>query len=87
MSKKTEQGVSATVNRPSSSSPRQAALDAIEEVRATRNRVTLDLMAWDKIVTIARDNRAQTRDRRDVQRDIREVLLEASVNGGPDATA
>lgn len=75
------------MSRPGSASPRQAALDAIEEVRATRQRVTLDSVAWGKIVTIAWDNRAQTRDRREVQRDLRTVLLEASVNGGGDAAS
>jgi hypothetical protein len=87
MWKKTEHGGRSRVTSPGSSSPRQAALDAIEEVRAARSRATLDLVAWDKLVTIAWENRAQTRDRREVQRDLRQVLLEASVKGSLDATS
>lgn len=69
------------------SSPRMEALAAISEVRAARSHTKIDLMTWDKIVTIAWDGRAQSRDRHEVQSDLRQVLLEASVNGSPDDAA
>jgi hypothetical protein len=69
-------------------SPRQEALNSILQVRATYHGATLDTDTWDKIVGIAWDSRMQTGDRRDIQRSLREILLDASrTGGGDDATA
>jgi hypothetical protein len=69
-----------TQSRPLS--PRQGALDSILEVRKTYPGATIDADTWDKLVGIAWDNRTQTGDRREIQRSLREVLLEASRTGG-----
>lgn len=62
--------------------PRQEALDSILQVRETYPGATIDTDIWDKLVGIAWDNRTQTGDRREIQRSLREVLLEASRTGG-----
>jgi hypothetical protein len=68
-------------------SPRQEALDSILQVRETYPGATIDTDTWDKLVGIAWDNRTQTGDRREIQRSLREVLLEASRIGGIDDAA
>jgi hypothetical protein len=68
-------------------SPRQEALNSILQVRQSHPNATLDADTWDKIVTIAWDNRTNSGDRREIQRALREVLLDASREGGSDATA
>lgn len=68
-------------------SPRQEALNSILQVRDTEPGATISTDTWDKIVTIAWDSRTQTGDRRDVQRSLREVLLEAARNGGDSAAS
>lgn len=69
-------------------SPRQEALHSILRVRQAYPNVTLDIDAWDKIVAIAWDNRTHSGDRREIQRALRAVLLEASREKGvDDATA
>ena len=74
-----------TQSRPLS--PRQEALDSIMQVRETYPGATIDSDTWDKLVGIAWDNRTQTGDRREIQRSLREVLLEASRAGGSDDAA
>jgi hypothetical protein len=69
-----------TQSRPLS--PRQEALNSILQVRETYPHATIDSDTWDKLVGIAWDNRTQTGDRREIQRSLREVLLEASRTGG-----
>jgi hypothetical protein len=69
-------------------SPRQEALNSILQVRATYPSAVIDVDTWDRLVGIAWDNRTQTGDRREIQRSLREVLLEASRTGGSnDATS
>jgi hypothetical protein len=63
-------------------SPRQEALDSILQVRATYTGATIDADTWDKIVGIAWDSRMQAGDRREIQRSLRAVLLEAARTGG-----
>ena len=74
-----------TQSRPLS--PRQEALNSILQVRETYPGATIDTDTWDKLVSIAWDNRMQTGDRREIQRNLREVLLEASRTGGDDAAS
>jgi hypothetical protein len=64
--------------------PRQEALNSILQVRETYAGATIDADTWDKLVGIAWDNRTLTGDRREIQRNLREVLLEASRTGGRD---
>lgn len=69
-------------------SPRQEALNSILAERAEYEGATIDVDVWDKLVTIAWDNRTHAGDRRDIRRDIREALLDvARQAGGNDATA
>jgi hypothetical protein len=68
-------------------SPRQEALNSILQVRQTYIGATIDTDTWDRLVGIAWDNRTQTGDRREIQRSLREVLLEASRTGGNDDAA
>jgi hypothetical protein len=69
-------------------SPRQEALNSILQVRAAYPAPVIDVDTWDTLVSIAWDNRTQTGDRREIQRSLREVLLEASRTGGSnDATS
>lgn len=69
-------------------SPRQEALNSILQVRKSMPAATIDPDVWDKIVTTAWDNRSHSGDRREIQRSLREILLEASRDGGAsDATA
>ena len=74
-----------TQSRPLS--PRQEALNSILQVRQAYPGPTIDTDAWDKLVSIAWDNRTQTGDRREVQRNLREVLLDVSRSGGGDNAA
>jgi len=67
-------------------SPRQEALFAILESSATSDDTISD-SAWETLVTIAWDNRSHVGDRRDIQRQIRATLLEASREGGDDSAA
>ena len=67
-------------------SPRQEALFAILESSTTSDDTISD-SAWDTLVTIAWDNRSHVGDRRDIQRQIRATLLEASREGGDDSAA
>lgn len=63
-------------------SPRQEALDAIKRARGDIADPSISDSAWEGIVGIAWENRSQMGDRREIQRDLREVLLEASREGG-----
>lgn len=75
-----------TQSRPVS--PRQEALNSILQVRETYPSAIIDTDTWNKLVGIAWDNRMQTGDRREIQRNLREVLLEAArARGGDDAAS
>jgi hypothetical protein len=68
-------------------SPRQEALNSILQVRGTYPGATIGTDTWDRLVSVAWDSRMQTGDRREVQRELRAVLLEASRSVGDDATS
>jgi hypothetical protein len=70
------------MSKPARPSPRQEALYAILETSAEMGDATISDSVWDKLVTIAWDNRHHVGDRRDVQRQVRATLLEASREGG-----
>ena len=59
-------------------SPRTEALKSILEVRATSSDATIDPDTWEQLVDVAWDNRAQIGDRREIQRELREVLLKST---------
>jgi len=63
-------------------SPRQEALDSILQVRQAYSGATINADTWYKIVGIAWDSRMQAGDRREIQRSLRAVLLEAARTGG-----
>lgn len=63
-------------------SPRQEALSSILQERTEYPGATIEPDVWDKLVTIAWDARTQSGDRRDVQRALRAVLLEAARQQG-----
>lgn len=66
-------------------SPRQEALNAILETRAiTDDEVVISESAWEKLVTLAWDNRSHVGDRREIRRQVRSILLEDG-RGGSDA--
>jgi hypothetical protein len=75
------------MTQPRPLSSRQEALSSILQVRETYPGATIDTDTWDKLVSIAWDNRTQTGDRREIQRSLRAVLLEASRIGGSDDAA
>lgn len=68
-------------------SPRQEALNSILRVSETYPGATIDAGTWDKIASIAWDSRMQAGDRREIQRELRAVLLEASRRVSGDATS
>lgn len=70
-------------------SPRQEALNSILQVRAEYSGASIETHVWDQLVNIAWDGRTQSGDRREIQRSIRQVLLEAARQQGDadDATA
>lgn len=68
-------------------SPRQEALDSILHVSAAMPDVAIDAETWNQLVGIAWAHRTNTGDRREVQRELREVLLEASRKGDADAAS
>ena len=68
-------------------SPRQEALDSILHVSTSIENASIDGDTWERIVAIAWENRTHTGDRREVQRELREVLLEASRKGDDDSAA
>jgi hypothetical protein len=68
-------------------SPRQEALNSILRVRETYPGATIGTDTWDKLVSIAWDSRMQAGDRREIQRDMRAVLLEASRRVDSDAAS
>lgn len=59
-------------------SPRQEALNSILAVRGEFSSPVIDPDSWDKLVTIAWDHRTTATDRREIQRELRQVLLEAT---------
>lgn len=74
--------------QPRPLSPREEALNSILQVRATYPSAVIDIDTWARLVGIAWDNRTQMGDRREIQRSLREVLLEASrTEGSSDATS
>lgn len=68
-------------------SPRQEALDAIKRVRADVVDPSIPEDAWAAIVGVAWEHRSQLGDRREIQRELRELLLEASREGGAGSAA
>jgi hypothetical protein len=62
-------------------SPRSEAINSIIEVRGKAEGATIMPQSWDKIVGIAWENRTLVGDRRDVQRELRQVLLESTRDG------
>lgn len=68
-------------------SPRQEALNSILRVRDTYPNATIDPDTWDKLVGIAWENRTQLGDRRVIQRDLRQVLLESTRRGNSEDAA
>jgi hypothetical protein len=69
-------------------SPRHEALNAILQARQAHLGPAIHPDTWDKIVGIAWDNRTLAGDRREIQRELRQVLLEASrTEGGSDAAS
>lgn len=65
-------------------SPRQEALDAILATSADTPGTTIGRSSWGKLVSLAWDNRSHVGDRRDIQRELRSILLEASREGSTD---
>jgi len=66
-------------SNPGQPSPRQEALDAVKNVRsAIGNAPIISEDSWEKIIGIAWEYRSQLGDRREIQRKLREVLLDAS---------
>jgi hypothetical protein len=66
------------MSRSTPVSPRQEALDAILSVRGDFPDATIGADTWEKLVAISWDSRSQSGDRRDIQREIRRVLLEST---------
>lgn len=62
-------------------SPRGEAIKSIIEVRDRTNGATIEPETWERIVSIAWENRALFGDRRDVQRELRQVMLESTRDG------
>jgi hypothetical protein len=63
-------------------SPRQEALNSILQERTEYEGATIEPHVWDKLVTIAWDSRTHSGDRREIQRAIRAVLLDAARQKG-----
>lgn len=68
-----------TSQRPS---PRQEALAAILQTHGLLDDALLTADAWEKLITLAWDNRTHVGDRREIRRDVRSILLEAARAGG-----
>jgi hypothetical protein len=65
-------------------SPRQAALDVVLQTRLRRPDAMIGPDAWAKILGIAWDARSELGSRRETQRAIRDVLLDATRSSGAD---
>lgn len=65
-----------------SPSPRHEALNAILETRAIADEGLISEAAWDKLVTVAWDQRTYVGDRREIRREIRTILLESGRAAG-----
>jgi hypothetical protein len=63
-------------------SPRQEALNAILETRAIADEGSISEAAWDKLVTLAWDQRTYVGDRREIRREIRTILLDSGRSAG-----
>jgi len=59
-------------------SPRTEALGSILAVRESYQDATIGAETWDELVGVAWETRSQIGDRRDVQRVLRQILLQAS---------
>lgn len=68
-----------TSQRPS---PRQEALAAILQTHGLLDDALLTADVWEKLITLAWDNRTHAGDRREIRRDMRSILLEAVRAGG-----
>ena len=63
-------------------SPRQEALDAILLTRAELDATLVSEAAWEKLVAVAWDNRSHAGERRDIRREVRNVLHETGRGEG-----
>lgn len=63
-------------------SPRQEALTAILHTHGLLDEALLSASAWEKLVTLAWDNRTYVGDRRDIRRGLRDILLESARSEG-----
>lgn len=63
-------------------SPRQEALTAILETHELLDDILLDAAAWEKLVSLAWDNRSHVGDRREIRREMKNILLAAARPGG-----
>lgn len=68
-------------------SPREEALKAILQVRESLSGPKIDIVTWDTVIEIAWENRTQEGDRREMQRNLRQVLLQASRGTEPSDAA
>lgn len=69
-------------------SPRQEALNAVLMVREAYANASINPSTWDRLLEIAWENRTQVGDRREIQRNLRQVLLESTRNrDANDATS
>lgn len=57
-------------------SPRQEALNAILEVRGIADDASISTHAWERLVSLAWDKRTHVGDRREIRREVRQILLE-----------
>jgi hypothetical protein len=75
------------MSQPRPPSPREEALNAVLRVRETYPNATISPDTWDTLLEIAWENRSQMGDRREIQRHLRQVLLESTRNGNSDDAA
>jgi hypothetical protein len=66
------------MSESSSISPREEALQAILDVRESVGGPRLDITTWERVIELAWDHRTHDGDRREVQRELRQILLQAS---------
>jgi len=63
-------------------SPRQEALDVILATSNETPGASIGSASWEKLVSLAWDNRSQVGDRREIQRQVRSILLDGSREAG-----
>lgn len=57
-------------------SPREEALEAVLSSQAASEESGLSDLAWEKLVSLAWENRAHAGDRREIRKRVREILVE-----------